>query len=73
MTDVTDRLADLHPNGLAIELAALRDEIESLVIRFEIEHGDKSETMQRAEQAAAAIQRLEWAIRRKALTRAAGR
>jgi hypothetical protein len=50
---------------LSLELANLRRDVDWLAVRFADEYGNQDEAAQRAEQLAAAILRLEWALSRR--------
>lgn len=52
---------------LTNELADLRRDVDGLAARFGSEYGESNEAAQRAEQLAAAVQRLEWALARQQL------
>ena len=58
-------ISRLHWSVLSAELATLRGDIDGLTVRFSNEYGVSNEPAQRAEQLAAAIQRLEWALARQ--------
>ncbi len=63
-------MSRLHCSVLSAELAHLRRDIDGLAARFSSEYGGSNEAVQRAEQLAAAIQRLEWALARQQLSNA---
>jgi hypothetical protein len=65
MIDLRNKIARLHWSVLSHELAALRGDVGGLATRFSNEYGVSNEAAQRAEQVAAAIQRLEWALARQ--------
>jgi hypothetical protein len=60
-------MSHLHWSVLSAELAHLRGDIDGLAARFSNEYGGDNEAVERAEQLAAAIQRLEWALARQQL------
>jgi len=65
MTGPGGAMSRLHWSVLSTELAHLRGDIDGLAARFSNEYGGGNEAVQRAEQLAAAIQRLEWALARQ--------
>lgn len=65
MTNLKSRISRLHWSVLGRELAQLRGDVDGLAARFSSEYGGSNEAVQRAEQLAAAIQRLEWALSRQ--------
>jgi chromosome segregation ATPase len=69
MTSLRNKIARLHWSVLRNELAELRGDVDGLAARFNNEYGGGNEAAQRAEQLAAAIQRLEWALARQHLRR----
>jgi hypothetical protein len=60
-------IARLHCSVLSTELADLRSDVDYLTVRFTREYGGNNEASERAQQLAAAIQRLEWALARQQL------
>ena len=62
-------IARLHWSALSAELAELRSDVDYLSVRFTREFGGSNEASQRAQELAAAIQRLEWALARRQLHR----
>jgi len=67
MTNPRNSYSRLHWSVLSTELADLRGDVDGLTARFTDEYGGSNEAAQRAEQLAAAIQRLEWALARQRL------
>lgn len=65
MSPLRSGIAQLHSNALTAELAELRAEVDRLTFRFTLAYGGDNEAAQRAEQLAASIQRLEWALARQ--------
>ena len=65
MAPLRSGLAQLHSGALTAELAELRAEVDRLTFRFTLAYGGDHEAAQRAEQLAASIQRLEWALARQ--------
>ncbi len=58
-----------NPGTLIDELAALRAELNTLAVRLGDHYGAESHAALRAEQASAAVQRLEWALAKPQATR----
>lgn len=65
MTNLNDSIARFHWRTLRTDLADLRGDMDGLALRFRLEYGGSNEAVQRAEQLAGAIQRLEWALARQ--------
>jgi hypothetical protein len=65
MTNLHGKMTAPGSGGLRMQLAELRGRVDGLAARFNEEYGGSNEAAQRAEQLAAAIQRLEWALGRQ--------